>query len=244
MLKEGLILQWPDTHVPDHHPGAVRSVLRHIAWFEPDLVVFTGDFADFKSVARWSSGTRDEDGRALQKEVEACKQILGQFRDIYAGPAEFRMGNHEDRLQKWLTTKGRAIYGLDVMTVPKLLDFDGFGIELPADETTPVAHNLTLFHGSRLGKRAGMSVDKEMERFSYNRSIGMGHCHRLSCAFKQTPNGSIFGVEGGHLMDQRKADYLAWGVADWQMGFATYSVTGKTVTPQIHPMNARGEIAY
>jgi hypothetical protein len=38
----------------------------------------------------------------------------------------------------------------------------------------------------------------------------------------------LYGVEVGNLMDRRKASYIRYGSANWQMGFAILEATGKS----------------
>ena len=241
MAQSKLVLQWPDTHIPDHHEGAVKALLHWVKDVQPDEVIFTGDLIDCLSTARWTAGTVEEDGSLLQREVDETLKILDRFRKVYDGKATWLPGNHEDRLAKWGHTRGRGVWGLDVLTVPKLLEFTHYGIEMPGP-IYPFADGWVAIHGERLGARSGMSVDKELTRFGV--SVLMGHCHRLAVVRRDVGGRVLWGVEGGHLMDQTQASYLAYGKADWAMGFGLIEFNGRYTNPQTIPMLPDGSFLW
>jgi hypothetical protein len=41
-------------------------------------------------------------------------------------------------------------------------------------------------------------------------------------------------------MDRKKASYIRYGSANWQMGFAILEASGKTLTPTLVPVNKDG----
>lgn len=247
MIRNGLVVQWPDTHVPDHHKGAVSALMRFIVHVQPELVIFTGDLLDGLSLARWTAETIEENGKLFQKEIDEAKRLLSNLRDVYAGRIAWMPGNHEARLAKWGRTRGRGLFGIDVLTVPNLIGFDDLGIETPAgltEETAPweFAPGVLAVHGTTIRKYAGYSVHAEMEKFG--KSIIMGHTHRLAVVHRSNYTRSMWGMEGGHLMNQKKAKYLAYGQADWQMGFGLVNVTNGQTTPAVVPMRGNGSFDW
>lgn len=250
LVRDGLVVQWPDTHIPDHNPRAVRSMLRFLAEVQPDLVIFTGDLYDFLSVARWTADTVDEKGEHLQREIDAGWRILNEFRNVYEGRAVFLPGNHEERLAKWGRMRGKGIYGIDALKLGSLLGLDALDIETPAGADTAerafqFAPDAVAIHGAAIHSKAGYSVTKELDRFGLATSVVMGHTHRLATVYRQAWGGKrLWGVEGGHFMDQRKANYLSYGVADWQQGFSVIHVSKGVSVPTVVPMTAGGRFVY
>ena len=51
---------------------------------------------------------------------------------------------------------------------------------------------------------------------------------------------ALYGVEVGNLMDRKKASYLRYGSANWQMGIAILEAVGKTLTPTLVPISKDG----
>ena len=67
----------------------------------------------------------------------------------------------------------------------------------------------------------------------WGKSVVCGHTHRLGVQHRHHSVGGritqpLFGVEVGHLMDMRKADYLRAGHGNWQQGFALAYGEGRT----------------
>jgi hypothetical protein len=80
------------------------------------------------------------------------------------------------------------------------------------------------------------------------KGVVMGHTHRAGIVSESTGYGgklqTVTEVEVGHLMDVSKATYLKSGYANWAAGFATITVAGKLVVPQLVPMAQDGSFVY
>jgi UDP-2,3-diacylglucosamine pyrophosphatase LpxH len=236
-----LVVIQPDTHIPDHHGRAAQAFFGWLADIQPARVVQIGDLFDFLSVARWSTGTPDEDGRKMQREVDAGRRYFTDLRSAYQGPFGWMQGNHEARMGNYLRTKGQGLLGLNALSVPNLMGMADFDIEV-LRQPHQVAPGVEAIHGIKLGARAGMSVDKELTR--RKRSLVQGHCHRQAIVYRQVEGERRFGVEAGHMMDQRRADYLEHGLADWQLGFAVLYVDGRDVQPVLVSMREDGSFLW
>lgn len=250
LLRDGLVVQWPDTHLPEHHPKAVRNLVSFIGDQQPDLVIFTGDLVDMLSVARWTANTADENGQHLKREIDVAKRTLAHFRAWYEGRAVFLPGNHEERLAKWGRTRGRGVWGIEALTIGALLDFDGFGIEAPVGSTEAsrafrFAPDAVAIHGAAIHSKSGYSVTKELDRFGLSTSVVMGHTHRQGIVYRRGwGDKRLWGMEGGHLMNQAKADYITYGQADWHLGFGVITIDRGVSTPQVIPMRADGSFTF
>lgn len=242
-VRDGLVVQIPDVHIPGEHRKAVANLIAFIGDVQPALVLMTGDYLDCLSTARWSADTVAENGSSFQHEIDRGREVLSRLRDVYAGPITFQNGNHEDRLEKWGRTRGKGIWGLDCLTIPNLLSFDDLNVTA-VNGPFEFAPGCISIHGARLGPKAGQSVTKELERFGNAVSVTHGHTHRLALVYRKTFGGEVWGVEAGHVSDQRKAHYLQYGVADWKLGSAVFTVEGRNVTPQLLPMRPDGSFSF
>jgi hypothetical protein len=70
----------------------------------------------------------------------------------------------------------------------------------------------------------------------------MGHTHRQGIASQTMGYGgmvhqTVTGVEVGHLMDMRRAEYLKGGTGNWQQGFGLLTIDGQHVKPEIIPIH-------
>lgn len=233
--KNETIFCWPDTHLDQHHRGAVANILQYVKDTQPDRILFLGDLVDFLSVGRWVVGQKDESGEILQRELDECDRLFTTIRSFYDGPIDFVQGNHEDRLEKYLARQAKGLEGLACLRITDLLEFDKHQINW-RPQPFQVLPGVFAIHGERLGAKGGMSVMKEVERLGV--SVVMGHCHRLGLTFRKYHDRQVFGMEAGHL--QGKNSYITVH-ADWQMGFGLLHTYGKNqVLPQVVPIQPNG----
>lgn len=241
-----LIVCLGDVHVPMHHKRATAAIFNMLADRRPDECLQVGDLIDMEPVSRWTTGTRDEDGRKLQYELEETRKWLADWDKAFPGRKTYYKGNHDDRMDTYCRTKAKGLFGLEDLTLGKLLRFDEHHV-LEQKQPYAVAPGVVGIHGTKLGLRAGQSVQKEMDRHMC--SVVMGHCHRQALVWKTDWNGGRpkrrFGLEVGHMCDQSKAHYLGHGViGDWQLGLAALWVDGNDVVPELVPLKDNGSFTF
>lgn len=102
----------PDTQVK---PGVPTEHLRwaglYAAKRKPDVIVHLGDHWDFPSLSRWDRGKRAMEGRRLKADIEAGNEAMADLMDPiieeynrsgWWPELHFCMGNHEDRLTRYV----------------------------------------------------------------------------------------------------------------------------------------------
>ena len=99
-LEKVLII--PDVHCPYEDKKAWALMMKAMRDWSPHHIVVMGDFIDCYSV---SSHSKDPN-RVLQlkDEVEASIKLLQELQDLGAKNNVFLAGNHEDRLERYLTS--------------------------------------------------------------------------------------------------------------------------------------------
>lgn len=210
---------------------------------KPTEVCILGDYLDMKAPARWSKGTADEYAADIMDEVEAGYRNLSSLRAVMgARKISYLLGNHEARLQSYLHRSAPALDGI-VPTVRDLLRFDELDI-VPAPRSYRVAPGVTAIHGEKLSSTqsaAGQSAYKE--RMRHGTSIVQGHTHRAGLGF-DTQDKTRFWMECGHLLDIKQADYLSFGIANWQQAFGWLIKDGSRVTPGLTYVHPRGRFYF
>ncbi|MEU9708017.1 metallophosphoesterase [Streptomyces sp. NPDC047967] len=224
-----------DTQIPYHHPRYLKNVLDFIGDYQPDAAFQIGDLNDYDTPSRWSVGTRHEYRQAVKKDSETTKRVFWEpLRKRYSGPFGVLEGNHDLRPRTYLAGQSPALgeYA-DDFHFSKLLDFDGFGIDLvpPFHKVGP---DTVLMHGHEikgLSQVAGRTAYQHATKAAVN--VVMGHTHRLGVmragmGYEGGSRTVRWGFEVGNLMHPAKASYLgSGGVANWQSGFGLLYV-GKT----------------
>ncbi|MEV6675176.1 hypothetical protein [Streptomyces sp. NPDC051162] len=235
-----------DLQMPLEHKRANRAVINFVHDFQPDEVINIGDINDYTSPARWSAGKRAEYGMTVHQEAAYTRRHhLDPLRDSFDGPVTLLGSNHGERPQKYLVDRAPALYSDETYREDKLLRLDDYGVKFE-----PVAYDFapgwTAIHGHARGvslaRYAGGTAIGAARKLG--RSVAMGHTHRAGIISETTGMGgskTLTGVELGHLMDVRKADYLGPArIANWQLAFGVFYVDGKTVTPTIIPVQPNG----
>ena len=169
------IFIWPDTHAPWYDKRAVSCALKALKIFKPDHFVILGDFMDVHSLSRHDKSPAKLKTTSFAKEISVAKELLKRINNA-AGSAKkyFIMGNHENRVYKYLTSKAPEIF--DMLNVPDLLEFDKLGFSHFDYLDHLRLGNLILAHDIGHAGKTAHSQSLTMAGMS----IAIGHTHRMS----------------------------------------------------------------
>lgn len=191
-----------------------------------DEIVILGDYADFYSV---SSHSKDPSVFGMLKdEIEDVLLGLDELDRLFPKARKvFIQGNHEFRLERYLSTQAPALFG--VTSTEQLLDinrrpnwkFIQYG---PNQAYKILGSKLTARH-EPLASSAKATASKALCSLVY------GHIHRIE-------ESHIVGLDGtnhvcfstGWLGDKRKDQIYGYvkGHHQWQLGFAIVDVDEST----------------
>tara|TARA_R110000744_G_scaffold13121_2_gene38447 strand:- start:5001 stop:5750 length:750 start_codon:yes stop_codon:yes gene_type:complete len=195
---------WPDTHCPWYNKKAVSCTLKALKAFKPDHLVILGDFLDIHSLSRHDKSPLKT--VSFAKEIAVAKELLKRI-DKAAGRAKrhFIMGNHENRVYKYLISKAPEIY--DMINLPSLLDFERFGFTHFDYLDHLRIGNLILAHDIGHAGKSAHSQSLSMAGMS----IAIGHTHRMAMVIeKKLQTGELItGATMGWLGDpDAMKDYM------------------------------------
>jgi predicted phosphodiesterase len=203
-----------DIHVPYHDPALVASALALIRDFKPHRVVQIGDLFDFHSISRWNAGLDRLD--ALQEEIDGGVAVLQEIRKAAPNAAlDLTMGNHDERLRRYVKEKGRALASLDSLHFPSLIQAEKVGLTVHEGCGFLLRPDFLVRHGTMIRKGAGASAKAEALSAGVNGISG--HTHRLG-TYRLTGYASLQWTEAGTL--SRVDPPYVLGVPDHQQGMA------------------------
>jgi len=208
-------LIFSDLHAPYEDKEAWEVFLRFTEWFQPHRLIANGDIIDMYNVSRFSRNPMRKEN--LQDEVDYTKKKLGEITEAAKGADRyFVMGNHEDRLRRYLW-KNPELSSLDALALPRILNLDALGFDFYdlTDELWLPPGDILVTHGTLVRKGAGNSARFEMEKHGCHGVTG--HCHRLAQYYKAIHGKPKIWCEGGHLSDVGQVDYISH--PDWTSGF-------------------------
>lgn len=212
------ILWIPDVHAPYEDRRAVSLLDEVIRWFRPDQVVAVGDFADLHNVSRHvKDPAMRMSFRAELDGAKACRaRIDAACADAGVKRKAITMGNHEDRLRRYIAENAPALEGV-LPSISELLGFESNGWEVVEYGDVHRIGNLAVTHDlDRAGKYA-----HEHSRVDMGGSTIIGHTHRMAITCSGTMiAGRHVAAMFGWLGDERFARYFKTPLrAHWQLGF-------------------------
>lgn len=228
------VLVISDLHVPYHDTAAIKAALDYGRKQRVDTVYINGDFADFYAVSR-----HDKDpSRSLKDEIAQCRKMLRHIRSRFPDARIiYKVGNHEDRMERFLAKNAPVLLGIDEFAIPDILKLADLNIEYVPTLGLAFLGKLPVYHGHELPQ--GMSSPVNPARGIWMRvqdSMMCGHWHRSSVHTEKIGvRGKVKSCWSLGCLCNMTPDYAP--VNRWSHGFAivhinddgTYEVDNKTI---------------
>ncbi len=238
-----------DLQIPYHNRRAVDSLCEFIRDYGFDGALNVGDDIDAPEPSRWNKSLAGEYAGTLQRGFDVLYDVHGDFRSALGADKPFHLmrSNHGDRVQTYIRKYAPALESLDCLDIEQLAGYGDHDITYHRQpfEFWP---GWVLLHGDEGGSSISPGGTALGLVKKTGRSVVCGHTHALGMQHYTTGvNGRqkhLYGLETGHLMDVKKAGYLATGTANWQTGFAILQREGSRVTPCLVPVNADGSFIF
>lgn len=214
MKKTQKVLFVPDSHHPYHDERAWKIMLRAAKKLRPDIIVVMGDLADFYQVSQHDK----RPGRMpFEDEVVSVREALDSLDALGARKKIYCMGNHEDRLERYLATTAPEVYRF--LSVDKLLGLSGRGYKVVDFLDHIKLGKLYLSHCEDK-KKCGKDAHRQA-RIRFGGNLAMGHTHYLSVDYEGSADGlPHVGAVFGWLGSVKDIDYTSRAQArKWVHGF-------------------------
>jgi predicted phosphodiesterase len=217
-----------DIHFPYEDKKALRKVMKMVKDLQPDHVILNGDIVDFYTISSFSKDPSRT--LSLQDELNSTKDFLGELRDACPDARiSYTIGNHEDRLTRYLRSNAKALESLDALKLESLLGLDDYGIRMYGAEGFKLNRESIVLHGGRVSKHAGGTARMEFERHLI--SGFSGHCHRAGRHDVVGHSKSFFWIEGGCLCELNP-EYIE-GRPNWQHAVTLIEYTNDRTFPEL-----------
>ncbi len=211
-----------DLHAPEHDPHALDVALQVSRSVDLDRFIIAGDGMDVGSLSSHLP-VANRPFRWVEERSEAVKPFI-QIRESHPDiPIDYLIGNHEDRVERFLAGQAPQLQGL--FSMPYMLGLDDLNFTFPENNRVILANDqLMVKHGDKVRGEAGQSVAAEVR--DAGMSVIMGHVHRHAYVpvtkTSQTLGGKQpwVGIELGHLMNPRPSYIPIEKTANWQQGCA------------------------
>lgn len=227
------ILALSDVHFPYHDETALSAAIRYGIDNKVNTILLNGDILDFYQLSRFD---KDPSKPKMQVELDMGRWFMKALREAFPNARiYYKIGNHEDRLEKWLRLKAPEWIGTEEFELKALLRFGEHRIELIDSQATIKAGHLNIIHGHEY--MGGGTVNPARNLYlKAKASTICGHFHRKSEFITRDINNNMQGAWTTGCLCELYPEYMK-GHTDWVHGFAhikvekngTFSVDNKMV---------------
>lgn len=180
-----------DEHFPHQDDHARSLALKIVRDFNPDVRICGSDGMDFYSISKFDKDPDRIASTTLQDEINQWKAGQREWRDASPNARPlFLLGNHEDRLRKYLW-RHPELWGLEALKLQNVLGFAELGIENQDGNEILLHNKLLIKHGERVRTHSAYSAKAELEKEFYSVSILSGHTHRGGVHYATTRKGVV-----------------------------------------------------
>jgi hypothetical protein len=200
-------------HFPYQHEKAVNEFLSFLREHKKEIsnIYLLGDIIDFHTISHHPQTLSSP--LPIENELNMTKDFLSEIRGFFKREMHYILGNHEQRLVKYLLNDGSKLKGLPELSFRHLMDLDRLKIKL--HEKYMLAGEWMLLHGETVRAFSAYSAKAAFDK--YHRNIIMAHTHRQGIYLHTIMGKTYMAIETGTLQDISKQNYA--NNPNWQMGW-------------------------
>ena len=225
-----------DVHIPHHDTVAINIAIDYAKkHFSIQHIIFGGDLLDCEALSRFE---KSKDTRKFSDEIYAANSFLREIIAEFPGVnMTYIMGNHEERIEKYILKNAPELAELPGFALPDLLDFSGKGIQL-VDNRKELEdkgsafryHGWSILHGHELGICPVTDPARRyLERAKSN--VIVGHIHKTDSRIMTTLDGQIIKCCSVGTLAKRNPKYMPFNA--WIQGFAVMEHSDSWYMPDI-----------
>ena len=221
-FPEGTLLLY-DIHIPHQDIVAVDSAIKYAkAHYEIREVILGGDTMDCESLSKYD---KISETASFSDEVYATNRFLRMLRENFPdAKITYIMGNHEERLEKYVRKNVPELADFKELTLPSFLDFDEVGVEF-IDNRKRLTQGVgpyrvqgwNIFHGHEFGI---CPLTNPAKRYVDRAKVNMivGHIHKTDSSVMTTFNRDLIRCYSVGTLAKLSPDYMP--INQWTQGFA------------------------
>ena len=171
-----------DIHVPFHSMEALICAIKYLKEKSIECLYLNGDIFDMYSQSRHE---KERDLRDLPREIEMGRTFLEKLRELFPKiPIYYKMGNHENRWQKYLNDQAEEFAQLHEMQFEQFFRLDKLNINYVPDWQGMEMGDLLVVHGHEI-MAGGMNPSQTTFNKTFCNTL-LGHVHRTTSTTKKT----------------------------------------------------------
>lgn len=214
------ILVLSDIHVPYHNIKALTAAIDYGKSIKPDVILLNGDTIDFYGLSKWE---KDPKKRRIKEELDTFGEVIAILKKSVCENIVLKIGNHEERLIKFLFQKAHEISDLEEFQLEQILKKRCGDIEIIGDKRIIKAGKLNILHGHEF--QQGITAPVNIARGLYLRakvSTMQGHNHQTSEHTEPNLDGEIITTWSTGCLCELHPAYAP--INKWNHGIASVEV--------------------
>lgn len=219
-IKKVLVLS--DIHIPYHDVEALKIAIDKGITERCDCVYLNGDVLDFFQLSFHEKDARKRP--SLKQELEMAKEFFAYLRNKFPkATIYFKPGNHEHRLERYLTVKAPELLDCEEFKLNILLELEKFKIIYINKRTKTYFGHLLVEHGDRMKGTGGVNPARTLF-LKYKRHTLVGHFHKKSEHAEKIYDGKLISTFSTGCLCDLEPEYFE--VNNHQLGFAIVEMNG------------------
>lgn len=213
----------PDLHIPYNDKRATEALLRFVKDTNPARIVLLGDVVQCGAVSKFPDYSSKP--MSFKDELDQGKEFLNDLTFHWPNSIKYKidylLGNHEERVQKYLVRNAGSLVGLEEVSIESLLKTKelGYAVYPPGTKIALGAYkdNWIAEHGDRTSSYSAYTARRMLEA----RGVSgiSGHSHRLAAYYYSNYARTDRWIEAGHLCDISSHAFNYDTTKNWQQGF-------------------------
>lgn len=218
-----------DFHLPDVNNKALAVFENYLGRDKWDYLVIGGDLLDFSYLSKYSIGNlRSIEGKRIMKDYDLANKLLDKIDKLHKGKKVFIVGNHEDRVRKYIDANPNLEGFVEIDKCLKLKE-RGYKVvwNYPKGDLFTI-NGISFIHGTYHNQ---FHAKKHLDAYE---SIVYFHTHTFQQFTKSSFKKGLRMAQGVGSMCNYEQSYIGKRPSSWQLGFLTIETDkNKTIFSQI-----------
>lgn len=204
-----------DLQMPFHDKRAIQAALRYGYDENVNGILINGDLADCYSVSHFIKGPKYRD---LEAEVHSVISFLKGLRKAFPDiPIYWKKGNHEIRLDAYISEKAPDLAWYSGLSTEELFDLKSMDVKVISGDTIMQYGQLYILHGHEYKGGGSINIARNMLLKAFD-NILCSHFHRVDETYWTPIGGNSIGAWVTGCLCGLKPDYLP--LNNWVHGLA------------------------
>lgn len=194
-----------DIHLGYHDIDAIRACIQHLRKYKVDNIVLNGDTVDAHKLSRWA---KRKDDIEFTTELQLARNFIDNLRMTFPkAKIHFKVGNHEDRLERYIQEKADQFAGL--VSWESLLELNKRGIKFVDTNQAMLCNGTWILHGHEIKVSSGQNPANTLLNKTFANSC-MGHLHKTHTISRKTIDGSYIRCDVIGTLSKLKRGYMPY----------------------------------